>query len=151
MGLKNNKEAIKAIYIGLLCTLSYLGCYFARNILGVVTPQMLEENILSIESIGGMSTGFMILYATGQLVNGRVGDILSCRYDENKGHVMVIVGKDEKCEISSTKVTYAVWMSFYNIYIATLQYVFRFPDAEWEFFVPWNAYMRLRHEMYCVM
>jgi len=62
-----------------------------------------------------------------------------------------IVGKDEKCEISSTKVTYAVWMSFYNIYIATLQYVFRFPDAEWEFFVPWNAYMRLRHEMYCVM
>ncbi|MBE7047409.1 MAG: MFS transporter [Ruminococcaceae bacterium] len=88
MGLKNNKEAIKAIYIGLLCTLSYLGCYFARNILGVVTPQMLEENILSIESIGGMSTGFMILYATGQLVNGRVGDIIKTKYMVSIGIIL---------------------------------------------------------------
>ena len=63
MNFFSNKEAIKAIYIGFLCTVSYLGCYFARNILGVVTPQMLDENILTIESIGAMSTGFMILYA----------------------------------------------------------------------------------------
>ena len=31
-------EAKKAIYIGTLCSVSYLAVYFARNILGAVTP-----------------------------------------------------------------------------------------------------------------
>ncbi|MBQ7793094.1 MAG: MFS transporter [Clostridia bacterium] len=87
MNFFSNKEAIKAIYIGFLCTVSYLGCYFARNILGVVTPQMLDENILTIESIGAMSTGFMILYAAGQLVNGRIGDIIKTKYMVSVGIV----------------------------------------------------------------
>lgn len=88
MGFFKNKEAVKAVYIGFLCTASYLGCYFARNILGVVTPQMLEEAVLSREIIGTMSTGFMILYAAGQLVNGRIGDMVKTKYMVSLGIIL---------------------------------------------------------------
>lgn len=88
MKLFKNKEAMNAIYIGLLCTVSYLGCYFARNVLGVVTPQMLEENIFSVEYIGYMSTGFMILYAAGQLINGRMGDIIRTKFMVSCGIIL---------------------------------------------------------------
>ena len=80
MSVLKNKEAVKAVYLGFLCTISYLGCYFARSILGVVTPQMLNENVFTVECIGAMSTGYMILYAAGQLVNGRIGDIIKAKY-----------------------------------------------------------------------
>ena len=44
-----NKRQIKpelrnAIYIGTLCAVSYLAVYFARNILGAVTPQTFYEH-----------------------------------------------------------------------------------------------------------
>lgn len=37
-----NKKVLHAIYIGTLCSVAYLAVYFARNILGAVSPQMLE-------------------------------------------------------------------------------------------------------------
>lgn len=39
------QNAKKAIYIGSLCSVSYLAVYIARNILGAVTPQMIEGGI----------------------------------------------------------------------------------------------------------
>ena len=37
-----DRKVLNAIYIGTLCSISYLAVYFARNILSVVTPQMIE-------------------------------------------------------------------------------------------------------------
>ena len=42
--MKNcNQSTLYAIYIGTLCSVTYLAVYFARNILGAVTPQMIEN------------------------------------------------------------------------------------------------------------
>ena len=49
--MKISKKAQSAIYIGLLCSISYLAVYMARNILGAVTPQMVGKGY-SEEFIG---------------------------------------------------------------------------------------------------
>lgn len=41
MGWIRNKNVRNAVYIGSLCSVSYLAVYVARNILGAVTPQMI--------------------------------------------------------------------------------------------------------------
>ena len=40
--MKLSKNAKNAVYIGTLCSISYLAVYIARNILSAVTPQMVE-------------------------------------------------------------------------------------------------------------
>ena len=74
-----NKKAMNAIYIGFLCSVSYLAVYFARNILGAVTPQMLAEGYQA-EYIGRVSSIYFIFYAIGQLINGAIGDKIKARY-----------------------------------------------------------------------
>lgn len=75
-----NSEAKKAIRIGLLCTIAYLAVYVARNILGVVSPSMIETGRYSEAYIGTISTGYLIAYACGQLINGAIGDKIISRY-----------------------------------------------------------------------
>lgn len=72
-------EVRKAISLGAVCTLSYLACYFARNLLSAVTPYMLEGGY-SVEFIGLLSTAWMLCYAIGQLINGFVGDHVPAKY-----------------------------------------------------------------------
>jgi len=73
------KQVRNAIYLGLLCSISYLAVYFARNILSTVTPQMLE-NGLDEGYIGHISSVYFIAYAFGQLINGAIGDRIKARY-----------------------------------------------------------------------
>lgn len=61
-----------AIYIGSLCFFSYLSVYIARNILGTVTPQMIEAGYTE-EYIGRVSSMYFIFYGLGQLINGTIG------------------------------------------------------------------------------
>ena len=63
-----------------MCSTAYLGVYFARNILSVVTPQIIEEGIYTEEYIGSISSVFFIWYAIGQLINGVIGDKIKARY-----------------------------------------------------------------------
>lgn len=42
MSLFKTQEAKNTLKIGLLCSLAYLACYFARNLLGAVTPALEE-------------------------------------------------------------------------------------------------------------
>lgn len=63
-----------AVLIGGLCSVSYLIVYIARNVLGAVTPQMLERDIFTTEYIGTLSSLYFIFYAVGQLINGMLGD-----------------------------------------------------------------------------
>ena len=77
--LFKNEKAARAADIGLLCSAAYLAVYFARNILGAVTPQMIERGY-SAEFIGRVSSLYFICYAVGQLVNGAIGDRVRARY-----------------------------------------------------------------------
>ena len=76
-----------AIYIGTLCSTAYLAVYFARNILGAVTPQMISSGY-SESYIGSVSSMFFIFYAVGQLINGAIGDKIKARYMISTGLLM---------------------------------------------------------------
>ena len=89
--LKKNYKNIKvrnAIFIGTLSTLSYLACYFCRNILSVVSPEMIKSTDITVEFIGTLSTFNMLCYAGGQLMNGIVGDRLKAKYLVSVGLIL---------------------------------------------------------------
>ena len=77
--MKLSVQARNAIYIGSLCSVSYLAVYIARNVLSAVTPQMVERGYTE-EYIGGVSSLFLILYACGQLINGMIGDKIKAKW-----------------------------------------------------------------------
>ena len=65
--------------IGSLCSVSYLAVYIARNILGAVTPQMVEQGYTEA-FIGRISSLYFVTYALGQLINGAIGDKIKAKY-----------------------------------------------------------------------
>lgn len=77
---KSNTDFKNAILIGSLCSISYLAVYFARNILGAVSPQMVDGGEFSTEKIGSLSSAYFITYAVGQLINGAIGDKIKAKY-----------------------------------------------------------------------
>jgi len=78
--IKNNPNVRNAIMIGSMCSLSYLAVYFARNILGAVSPQMIETGAFTTENIGTLSSIYFFTYAFGQLINGSIGDKVKAKY-----------------------------------------------------------------------
>ena len=78
--MKMKKKAKEALFIGLLCSVSYLAVYIARNVLSTVTPHMVESGAFTKEYIGDISSLFFIFYAIGQLANGFLGDKIKARY-----------------------------------------------------------------------
>lgn len=72
-------QAKNAVKIGSLCSVSYFAVYIARNILGAVTPQMVEAGFTETY-IGRMSSLFFMAYAVGQLCNGAIGDKIKAKY-----------------------------------------------------------------------
>ena len=77
--MKFNEKAKKAIMIGTLCSISYFAVYIARNILGAITPQMVEAGYTE-EYIGKSSSLYFIFYAVGQLINGAIGDKIKAKW-----------------------------------------------------------------------
>ena len=86
--LKLSSEAAKAVKIGSLCSLAYLAVYVARNILGSVSPQMIEDGIFTEAQIGTLSSVYFISYAIGQLINGIIGDKVKAKYMISIGLVL---------------------------------------------------------------
>ena len=80
MKRKITPDAMRAIYLGSVCSFAYLAVYVVRNILSAVSPQMLEFNVLTNEMLGTLSSIFFTTYAVGQLINGLIGDKLKVRY-----------------------------------------------------------------------
>ena len=78
--MKLSTNAKKALVVGTLCSVSYLAVYIARNVLGAVTPQMVEGSAFTEEYIGKISSLYFICYAFGQLINGTIGDKIKARY-----------------------------------------------------------------------
>ena len=77
---KMDTKIKNAIALGTLCSISYLAVYFARNILGTVTPQMIETGQFNETYIGQLSSIYFIFYAIGQLINGIIGDRIKAKY-----------------------------------------------------------------------
>ena len=77
--MKFTDNAKRAIKIGIVCFLSYLAVYLARNVLSTVTPQMQSQGF-SKEAIGAASSVYFITYAVGQLINGAIGDKIKPKY-----------------------------------------------------------------------
>lgn len=108
MMLKHMRPNAKnALYIGVLCSVSYLAVYFARNILSAVTPQMLEDGF-SEAYIGEVSSLFLILYAVGQLINGVIGDRIKAKYMISFGLLFAAVGNLLFCYLPRFSVPAAV-------------------------------------------
>lgn len=78
-------EKRKALVIGTFCAVSYLAVYFSRNILGIVSPVMIDGKIATAAQIGGFSSLHFIAYAGGQLVNGVLGDRIKPKYMISSG------------------------------------------------------------------
>lgn len=78
--MKISQKAKQAILIGSLCSLSYFAVYIARNILGAVTPLMLEDPAYTKDYISWISSLYFSFYAFGQLINGLVGERIPAKW-----------------------------------------------------------------------
>lgn len=78
--MKISKNALNAIRITLLCFLTYLSVYFAKNTLSAVSPQMIDSGVVTAQTLGVFSSTYFICYAFGQLINGMLGDRIKARY-----------------------------------------------------------------------
>ncbi len=74
-----NKKVKVALCLGFLCSISYLAVYIARNVLGAVTPQMINSGRYTEEFIGTLSSVYFYFYAAGQLINGLIGQKINAR------------------------------------------------------------------------
>ncbi len=74
MDISKKEKMIKALALGSVSSVLYLFVYIVRNTLSAIAPQMIENQILTTEVVGKMSSVFFICYAIGQLVNGILGD-----------------------------------------------------------------------------
>lgn len=83
------KQSVRnAFMLGTLCSVSYLGVYFARNVLSATTPHIVENTAYTAEYIGGVSSLYFIFYAVGQLINGFIGDRIKARYMMSFGLIL---------------------------------------------------------------
>ncbi len=74
------KENVRnAFILGTLCSVAYLAVYIARNILGAVTPQMINSGLYTETFIGTLSSVYFYFYAVGQLINGLIGQRINAR------------------------------------------------------------------------
>lgn len=78
----NSKKAdIKnAIFLGTICSIAYFSVYISRNVLGTVSPEIINSGFLSTSQLGTLSSIFFITYAIGQLINGFIGDKVKAIY-----------------------------------------------------------------------
>ena len=84
---KNQKVKV-AVCIGVMCAVSYLAIYVARNILSAVSPQIKGEGILNESQYGMLTSIYFFVYAIGQLINGAIGDKISAKYMMSIGLVL---------------------------------------------------------------
>lgn len=103
MMTEKRKEIRKAILLAVMCMFSYLGCYIARNVLSVVSPQMIKTGLFTVENIGLLSTGYMICYGVGQFINGVLGDIVKAKYMISGG--LILAGICNVCITSINHIT----------------------------------------------
>ena len=88
METKNKAELSKALQVGSACVISYIVSYYMRNILSVTSPEMLSAGVFTKEFLGTLSSVYMLFYASGQLVNGVIGDIVKPKLMVSGGMIL---------------------------------------------------------------
>ena len=73
-------ERNKAIWMAALTLLVYAICYFSRNILGAIQPEMAATTDFTVEMLGTVASVGMFAYAVGQLICGVIGDYVKAKY-----------------------------------------------------------------------
>ena len=123
MNIWKNEKVRNAIMLGGLCATSYLAVYIARNILGVVTPQMIESGFTE-EYVGTLSSLYFIFYAVGQLINGMIGDKIKAKYMISFGLILAGVGNllfvYLSGELDVAKIVYAMTGFFLSMIYAPM-------------------------------
>ncbi len=69
-----------ALRIGVTCFAAYLSCYFGKNLLSSMMPQLIELGVFDDITLGRMASLFLITYGSGQLINGVIGNRIRGRY-----------------------------------------------------------------------
>lgn len=119
MNLFKNKQVRNALFIGVLSSVTYLACYFARNILSVMSPQIVETTDITVEYIGTLSTANMLCYAVGQLINGMVGDKIKGKFLISGG--LFFAGLSSLCiGFSNTKLVMLIAYSMVGFFLSML-------------------------------
>lgn len=79
--VKNLDKRIKRwqIRIFAACFLAYTAAYIGRVNISVALPRIQESLNISSTGIGIIGTSFFWVYATGQLINGYMGDVFNAR------------------------------------------------------------------------
>ena len=70
----------RATGLGFIGIFAYVANYYLRNLLSVATPNMLKSGEYTAEFIGLLSSVYFIVYASGQFVNGLIGDMINPKY-----------------------------------------------------------------------
>ena len=115
-----NKKVLHALYLGVLCSVSYLAVYLARNILSAVTPQMIEGGKYTAEYIGSASSAFFVCYAIGQLINGAIGDKIKARYMISVGLLMAGVSNFVFSVLPAQSVSAIISYGFTGIFLSMI-------------------------------
>lgn len=74
-----HRSKTAAVHIGTTCVFTYMIGYYMRKLLSVTTPVLLTQGYTEA-FIGVLSFAYMLMYAIGQLVNGRLGDRVHPRW-----------------------------------------------------------------------
>ena len=85
-------QGLKALQIGSVCILTYVINYYIRNILGVLTPDMVAEGAYEKGYLALLASIYMVTYAGGQLINGIIGDIIKPKYMASSGLAVAALG-----------------------------------------------------------
>ena len=78
--MKEQSQFKKALQIGFVCIFTYIISYYLRNLLGVLTPEMISGGVYTEAYLALLASVYMIVYAAGQLVNGFIGDHVKPKY-----------------------------------------------------------------------
>jgi sugar phosphate permease len=78
--MTDQKPLKKAAEIGFVCIFTYVINYVLRNLLGVLTPEMINSGICTKEYPALLTSVYMVTYAVGQLINGVLGDHIKPKY-----------------------------------------------------------------------
>lgn len=85
-------QGLKALKIGSVCIVTYIINYYVRNILGVLTPEMVESGAYTESYLALLASIYMVIYAAGQLINGVIGDIIKPKYMVSLGLTVTAAG-----------------------------------------------------------
>ena len=77
---KDTSMLRKAVTMGCISTITYLISYYTRNVLSVVTPNMLATGEYTAEFIGLLSSVYLFIYALEQPIIGFIGDRINPKY-----------------------------------------------------------------------